>query len=58
MYMKKRKPMSLIRLYKLANNWLMNSFDSSRNEIKTSVQFKTITEYLKYVAEHKEDNLD
>lgn len=58
MYMKKRKQMSLIRLYKLANNWLMNSFDSSRNEIKTSVQFKTITEYLKYVAEHKEDNLD
>jgi len=58
MYMKKRKPMSLIRLYKLANNWLMNNFDSSRNEIKTSVQFKTITEYLKYVAEHKEDNLD
>lgn len=50
--------MSLIRLYKLANNWLMNSFDSSKNEIKRSVQFRTITEYLKYVAEHKEDNLD
>lgn len=56
--MKKRKQISLIRLYKLANNWLMNNFDSSKDEIKSSLQFKTITEYLKYVAEHKEDNLD
>lgn len=56
--MHKRKPISLIRLYKLANNFLMNTFDSTKDEIKTSLQFKTLTEYLKYVAEHKEDNLN
>jgi hypothetical protein len=53
--MKKRKQLSLIRLYKLANDWIITR---EPNEEENRKRFEVIVDYLKYVAVHKGDNLN
>jgi hypothetical protein len=48
---KKQRPISLIRLYKIASIYTQNLVP----EIEP--QWKTIADFLKYVSEHKNDEL-
>jgi len=54
--MKKRKQLSLIRLFKIANEYIINlqTKESSKN---TKMKMEIIGEYLKYVNLHKYDDL-
>ncbi len=51
--MKTRKQISIIRLYKLANIFTQNIRTSPTIEI----EYKAITEYLKFINDHKDDIL-
>ena len=54
--MVQRKPYSLIRLFKLANQYLLSK--PIPREKTDMEEMHIIGEYLKYVSAHKDDDLD
>ena len=53
-HLSKRTPLSLIRLFKLAVKYM---FESDLPNKEAGELSKKIAEYLKYVSEHKNDDL-
>lgn len=54
----KRKQISLIRLYKLANQWVGSWGIKEENSLSMKRRFQVVVDYLQYVNDHKYDNLD
>ena len=52
----KRTPLSLIRLYKLAQGYV-HKHSTEHTKSDTEVAYKIVTEYLKYINDHKNDLL-
>ena len=51
----KRTPLSLIRLYKLANDFMQERQSKVENMLKK--EYALIVSFLKYINEHKNDSL-
>ncbi len=56
-YIMKRKPISLKRLFILASGYLIEVADSEKNFPKANKEMQIIRKYLKYVTVHKDDEL-
>ena len=54
----KRTPLSLIRLYKMANNYTQDLYYATVKEKKgIAKEYKVIVGFLKYINDHKNDEL-